>query len=385
MQLLERLSLVDLDSAEAHRTLEDAIEFASQILSVDTEGVEPLYTVLERERLTLREDRVTDGNIQQDVLRNARVTEEEYFVAPPGNIPLEQEPKKRGEAGTAVYEGSSGIPMRENLSFVKETFDPNVPFGVTIEERFANGKVPLNDSFNLNLDQGHTLSCRYLINPSTSSEFMYKVQRQRKIWWMRYACDPGRFFISDPRQDADTRVQSVAIKSRLGGEELTLEQLELTVPADATYPPRKSWGVSRSKVNGRDQHPRFTEVVLDAFESGGDASVRIHRKLAPFKCGIVCLSDDPALMPELRDLAKHLCNVLRKANLPVLDCSERNGGRSLAKQLHHLDSIAVPYCLLLRDQCLQNGLFQLRSRDTTLSETIHISDLPQYLLKIVTS
>ncbi|EDS40115.1 conserved hypothetical protein [Culex quinquefasciatus] len=90
VQLLELLSLVDLDSAEAHRTL----EFASQILSVDTDGVEPLYTVLERERLTLREDRVSDGNIQQDVLRNARTTEEENFVAPPGNIPLEQEPRE---------------------------------------------------------------------------------------------------------------------------------------------------------------------------------------------------------------------------------------------------------------------------------------------------
>lgn len=94
VQLLERLSLVDLDSKEAHRTLEDAIEFASQILTIDTEGVEPLYTVLEREQLALREDTVTDGNIQQDVLRNAHVTEEEYFVAPPGNIPLEQEPRR---------------------------------------------------------------------------------------------------------------------------------------------------------------------------------------------------------------------------------------------------------------------------------------------------
>lgn len=98
VQLLERLSLVDLDSEEAHRTLEDSIEFASQILSIDTEGVEPLYTVLEKERLTLREDVVSDGNIQEDVLRNARITEEEYFVAPPGNIPLEQEPKSKSEA-----------------------------------------------------------------------------------------------------------------------------------------------------------------------------------------------------------------------------------------------------------------------------------------------
>ncbi|EDS31812.1 conserved hypothetical protein [Culex quinquefasciatus] len=121
VQLLERLSLVDLDSAKAHRTLEDAIEFASQILSVDTDGVEPLYTVLERERLTLREDRVSDGNIQQDVLRNARVTEEENFVAPPK---IFHSSRNRGS---------------------------------------------------------HTLSCRYLINLSTSSEFMYKVQRQRKI------------------------------------------------------------------------------------------------------------------------------------------------------------------------------------------------------------
>ncbi|XP_065077486.1 glutamyl-tRNA(Gln) amidotransferase subunit C, mitochondrial-like [Ochlerotatus camptorhynchus] len=91
VQLLERLSLVDLDSKEAHKTLEDSIEFASRILTIDTEGVEPLYTVLEKQKLTLREDVVSDGNIQEDVLANARVTEEEYFVAPPGNIPLEQD------------------------------------------------------------------------------------------------------------------------------------------------------------------------------------------------------------------------------------------------------------------------------------------------------
>ncbi|XP_058830514.1 glutamyl-tRNA(Gln) amidotransferase subunit C, mitochondrial [Topomyia yanbarensis] len=91
VQLLERLSLVDLDSKEAHKTLEDSIEFASRILAIDTEGVEPFYTVLENQKLSLREDVVSDGNIQSDVLANARITEEEYFVAPPGNIPLDQQ------------------------------------------------------------------------------------------------------------------------------------------------------------------------------------------------------------------------------------------------------------------------------------------------------
>ncbi|XP_038106720.1 uncharacterized protein LOC6054712 [Culex quinquefasciatus] len=180
----------------------------------------------------------------------------------------------------------------------------------------------------------HTLSCRYLINPSTSSEFMYKVQRQRKIWWMRYVCDPGRFFISDLEEDlGDFRIKV----GRTSSKRIRPSMLRLRQCVEVAT----------------------LQIVLDAFESGGDASVRVHRKLTPFKCGIVCLSDSkycvlvsdlscnclsrPALLPELRDQAKHLCNVLRKANLPVLDCSERNGGRSLAKQLHHLDSIAVPY------------------------------------------
>ncbi|XP_055616001.1 glutamyl-tRNA(Gln) amidotransferase subunit C, mitochondrial [Toxorhynchites rutilus septentrionalis] len=97
VQLLERLSLVDLDSKEAHKALEDSIEFASRILAINTEGVEPLYTVLEQQKLSLREDIVTDGNILQDVLANARLTEEEYFVAPPGNIPLEQDTSAKRE------------------------------------------------------------------------------------------------------------------------------------------------------------------------------------------------------------------------------------------------------------------------------------------------
>lgn len=93
--LLERLSLVDLDSKEALQTLQDSIEFADRIVHIDTTGVEPLYTVLEHEYLQTRKDIVTDGNIKEDVLRNAALVEEDYFVAPPGNIPLEQQEDKK--------------------------------------------------------------------------------------------------------------------------------------------------------------------------------------------------------------------------------------------------------------------------------------------------
>ncbi|XP_058123633.1 glutamyl-tRNA(Gln) amidotransferase subunit C, mitochondrial [Anopheles ziemanni] len=90
VRLLERLSLVNLDSKEAYKTLQDSIEFASRILHIETDGVQPLYCVLEQHKLTLRPDIVDDGGCQEEVLKNAAITEEEYFVAPPGNIPLEQ-------------------------------------------------------------------------------------------------------------------------------------------------------------------------------------------------------------------------------------------------------------------------------------------------------
>lgn len=38
--------------------------------------------------LYLRSDDVNQGNCVKDILKNAAIKEEDYFVAPPGNIPL---------------------------------------------------------------------------------------------------------------------------------------------------------------------------------------------------------------------------------------------------------------------------------------------------------
>ena len=77
------------------KRLEDAIAFAEPIQDLDTTGVEPMYTVLENECLTLREDKIDkDLPTREEILSNAVLTEEDYFVAPPGNIPLAVEKKK---------------------------------------------------------------------------------------------------------------------------------------------------------------------------------------------------------------------------------------------------------------------------------------------------
>lgn len=40
--------------------------------------------------LFLRQDQITQGNCQKDILRNAAMQEDDYFVAPIGNIPLHE-------------------------------------------------------------------------------------------------------------------------------------------------------------------------------------------------------------------------------------------------------------------------------------------------------
>ncbi|XP_058445306.1 DNA polymerase subunit gamma-2, mitochondrial [Malaya genurostris] len=304
---------------------------------------------------------------------------------------------QRGDTDTAVYEGNCGMELKENLQFVKESFSTNLPFGIAFEKPFSHEKILLNETLELDLTSGSYLTRSYFVNPSISREYMYKVQRQRKIWWMRFASDPGRFSISDTRQDPVNRIQTTNIRASLGGEELTLERLEL-IPGMSIHKElagfqarigRSSRKITPDVIRIQQCLELATlEVILDAFETGGLSSVRIHRKLAPYKCGIVCSVEDPSHLEELRDLANHLANVLRRANITVLDCSSPTNGsakRTLAKQFSHLDSIGVPFCLLLRDQSLQAGLLQLRSRDTTISETIHISDLPHYLFQIITS
>ncbi|KAM4827654.1 glutamyl-tRNA(Gln) amidotransferase subunit C, mitochondrial [Thomomys bottae] len=97
---LERLALVDFGSREAVARLEKAIAFADRLREVDTDGVEPMESVLEDRCLYLRSDNVVEGNCAEEVLQNSQHVVEEYFVAPPGNISLpklgEQEPFPHG-------------------------------------------------------------------------------------------------------------------------------------------------------------------------------------------------------------------------------------------------------------------------------------------------
>ncbi|XP_033213246.1 glutamyl-tRNA(Gln) amidotransferase subunit C, mitochondrial [Belonocnema kinseyi] len=87
LDALERVSLVDFDHEGGIKRLEAAVQFAHRLKEVKIDSsLTPMHSILEKENLFLREDEVSDGNYREKILANAEILEEEYFVAPPGNI-----------------------------------------------------------------------------------------------------------------------------------------------------------------------------------------------------------------------------------------------------------------------------------------------------------
>lgn len=78
---LARLKVTDEELEKYGPQLSNIIQFVEQLEEVDTDNVEPLASVVDI-TLRLREDKVTDGGIQKEILANAPETLEGFFVVP---------------------------------------------------------------------------------------------------------------------------------------------------------------------------------------------------------------------------------------------------------------------------------------------------------------
>lgn len=106
---------------------------------------------------------------------------------------------------------------------------------------------------------------------------------------------------------------------------------------------------------------------------------RFHRKIAPYKIGFSISNANAKDTSDLNDLAVYLCRLLRKAGFPVMFLPHFS---SLESQYLHHDQLGIPYTILLKESTLKNGILYLRSRDTSLSEQVHVSNLENYIDQI---
>jgi aspartyl-tRNA(Asn)/glutamyl-tRNA(Gln) amidotransferase subunit C len=78
---LARIAVADEEVENLQSEVNAMLAFVEQLSEVDVEGVEPMTSVTPME-LKQREDKVTDGNIADDIVRNAPATENHFFLVP---------------------------------------------------------------------------------------------------------------------------------------------------------------------------------------------------------------------------------------------------------------------------------------------------------------
>lgn len=78
---LSRIAVTDQEVAAMTGELNNILGWVEQLSEVDTNGVEPLAAVIPNQ-LRLRDDVVTDGDIQDDVLANAPQAEHGFYAVP---------------------------------------------------------------------------------------------------------------------------------------------------------------------------------------------------------------------------------------------------------------------------------------------------------------
>ena len=78
---LARIAVAEDEIEHLKGELNAMLAFVEQLSEVNVEGVEPMTSVTPME-MKKRADKVTDGGIPDDIVKNAPATEDHYFVVP---------------------------------------------------------------------------------------------------------------------------------------------------------------------------------------------------------------------------------------------------------------------------------------------------------------
>jgi len=78
---LARIAVTEDEVERLQGELNAMLAFVEQLSEVNVEGVEPMTSVTPME-LKQREDKVTDGGIADDIVRNAPAAENHFFLVP---------------------------------------------------------------------------------------------------------------------------------------------------------------------------------------------------------------------------------------------------------------------------------------------------------------
>ena len=78
---LSRISLDDKKLESFSKDLASILNFVEELNKIDTQKTEPLTSIVDK-TLEARKDKINDGKIKDQILKNSPVKNEEFFIVP---------------------------------------------------------------------------------------------------------------------------------------------------------------------------------------------------------------------------------------------------------------------------------------------------------------
>ncbi|KAM4594044.1 DNA polymerase subunit gamma-2 isoform 2-T2 [Fundulus diaphanus] len=248
------------------------------------------------------------------------------------------------------------------------------------------------------------MSLVWFCSPRTSSQWLDHWARHRLKWWRKFALSPSDFnSVEVPEHELEeTASRGMKILYNFPWGLQSLETLWCRGDAELL----QAYKGVRSKLQSRDGRKSIPHVVsvcgnmdrgVMAFLSNSLQQLRredgkkrlqhrkvlkIHPVLAPVK---VALDIGKGATVELRQVCEGLLQEFLEARISAwpgyLD--------TLPTSLEHLnakyDEMGVLFTVVIGENTLESGLLQVRSRDTTIKETMHISEIRNFVFKYISA
>ncbi|XP_048871669.1 DNA polymerase subunit gamma-2, mitochondrial isoform X1 [Brienomyrus brachyistius] len=315
--------------------------------------------------------------------------------------------KSKGDALQKLLQGS--VSMRTNL--LQGALEQYVASLELVNRKLAFGLAETGLCYQLPEDQPGELDCSpsevlqaslvWFCSPRTSSQWLDYWARQRLQWWRKFALSPSSFSCSDVTvgEEGENMKRGVKVLYQFpwGSEALetlcnlgNTELLQIHIGSQAKLQCRdgkRSVVPHVISVSGNIDrgllaylHNSLQEVKkVDSRQRQHMRKVlKLHPSLTPVK---VAVNMGKGATSDLRQVCEGLLQELLDGGISSWPGYLENMSPSL-EQLKY-DEMGVLFTVVISDSTLESGLVQLRSRDTTIKETMHISEVKNFLAKYI--
>ncbi|XP_008290038.1 DNA polymerase subunit gamma-2, mitochondrial [Stegastes partitus] len=244
----------------------------------------------------------------------------------------------------------------------------------------------------------------WFCSPRTSSQWLDHWTRQRLRWWRKFARSPSDFSSSEvPEEELEEPAsRGVRIIYHFPWGPESLETLWSRGNSELLHTHQ---GV-RSKLQPRGGQKSIPHVVsvtgnmdrgMMAFLSNSlqqlkreDSKQRLqqrrvlklHPVLAPVK---VALDIGRGATVEMRRVCEGLLQEFLEANILAWPGYLDTAQTSMEQLNTKYDEMGVLFTVVIGENTLESGLLQVRSRDTTIKETMHISEIRNFLSRYISA